>query len=588
MVGPTQNGKTLVTTNIPLLYFLFEVEEDVIFGLPSMDLASGMWSDKLRPVIEASPYADLLPTQGAGSRGGNFTSVRFKNGTTLRFMGAGGSAAQMSSHTSRVIIMTEIDKMDEAGGDGSEADPVSLIQKRCDAFEDSKILMECTVTNSEGRIWQEAMVSGSGGLIYVACPKCHGWQTLDRDGLVFDSSSQLKAEETARYKCKHCEELWTNNDRLEALQDPRLVHKGQEIDGGGNVVGELPETKYFGIQYNVLHSPLQSLAKTAGQQYDADTTELKEIKKDMIQSKWATPFVDEDVDRDKLTISYLQKRSATGTYPQKLIPDWADVVTFGTDIQKGYCFWMAEAYNLTTMRSIVLEYGTVDQREDTDAGLINMMSDVNEIALEGWAKESGGVQAADFKLVDCGFRYDVLKKWLPINRSWNGLVGRSRNEAKKMTQGKELYRIDGILSIRQQDDGNQLFFVEVDNTKGLVHDRYLITSEDVDGYRYVPNDVELSFFRHMTAEEREYDPLGESFKWVKKRRRNDYLDIASYNVAGAYFLRERGARQAKKKQQTERKNLEERRKQSARPTRGHAQHGGGGWFSNRSSSRMYS
>jgi hypothetical protein len=166
-------------------------------------------------------------------------------------------------------------------------------------------------------------------------------------------------------------------------------------------------------------------------------------------------------------------------------------------------------------------------------------------------------------------------------------VGRSRGQIQKLTGGKEIYSIPTIMSIRQQEDGNQLFFIEVDNTKALVHDRYLIESEDVDGYRYVPNDVEISFFRHMTAEERKYDPMGESFTWEKKRRRNDYFDIASYNVAGAYFLRERGARQAKKHKQTERQNLESRRREDNAPSKRRIQTGGGGWFSSRGSSRMY-
>lgn len=52
VVGPTQNGKSLICTNIPLLYYLFEEEEDVIFGIPQMDLATGMYQEKILPVIQ--------------------------------------------------------------------------------------------------------------------------------------------------------------------------------------------------------------------------------------------------------------------------------------------------------------------------------------------------------------------------------------------------------------------------------------------------------------------------------------------------------------------------------------------------------
>jgi len=555
ILGPTQNGKSLLATNIPLLYYLFEEEEDVIFGLPTMDLASGMWVEKLRPVIEDSQYAQYLPTKGAGSRGGKFTAVQFKNGANLRFMAAGGSAEQMSSHSAKVVLMTEIDKYDTSAGDGSEADPVSLIQMRADAFEDSKIVMECTVTNEQGRIWQEAMVQGSGSEIYVACPYCKKHQTLEREGLVFDAADQVTAEKTARYQCSHCEEKWDNNDRLEALQDPLLVHKGQVVENGV-VTGDLPPTKAFGMRYNVLHSPMQSLAKTAGQQWEADVTDLKEKKKAMIQSKWSLPYVDEDAVRDQLNMQALRNKADGSDCQLGTVPDWADVLTFGTDVQKGYCYFKVEAYNLTTMKSVVVEYGTVDQRQDTDVGIMNMLSEVNDIAMEGWPTESGETMVPECKMVDCGYRYDVIALWLQTNPSWYGIKGVGKGLRSKMTGKKEVYKIDGIVTVRQQDNGQKLWFIEVDNTKALVHDRYLLQSEELDYYRYVPRDVDIGWLKHITAEEREYDPLGETFKWKKTRRRNDYLDIASYNVAGSYILREKANRSKKRNEQQVKKNHE--------------------------------
>lgn len=547
VVGPTQNGKTLIATNIPLLYFLFETNEDVIFGLPSMDLASGMWAEKLNPVIEDSDYKHLLPTKGAGSRGGSFNAVRFKNGINLRFMGAGGGAEQMSSHTAKYVILTEVDKMDQSRGDGSEADPVSLIQNRCDAFEDSKIIMECTVTNEQGRIWQESMVNGSGGEIYVPCPKCNYIQEIGRSGLHFDTSSSLAAEESAYYQCEKCEAKWTNNDRLEALDNPFLVHRGQSIDQKkGIVVGELPPTRNFGIHYNVLHSPMQSLAKTAGQQWEADRSDLKEVKKAMIQSKWAVPYRDEDIDRDQITQQTLRKLADKSDYSLGDIPDWADNLIFEVDVQKGYCYWQIEAYSIQTMRSIVIEYGTVDQREDSDSGFINMLNDLNEIAIEGW---SG--MGASLKMMDTGYKYDLISPWLKRNPSWYGVKGIGKGQRAKLSGAKEIYKIPGILSIRPQDNGDKIWFIEVDNTKALVHDRYLIESDNIDCFRYVPNDVDISWIKSITAEVREWDELGEDFVWKKVRRRNDYLDCASYGVAGAYFLKAKTERDTARKKKRE-------------------------------------
>ena len=562
-VGPTQNGKTLICTNIPLLYFLFEQREDVIFGLPSMDLASGMWMEKLNPVIEDSIYKDLLPTKGAGSRGGSFSAVRFKNGVNLRFMGAGGGAEQMSSHTAKYVIMTEVDKMDQSRGEGTEADPVSLIQNRCDAFEDSKIVMECTVTNEQGRIWQEAMVNGSGGEIYVPCPKCNFFQELNKEGLTFDPESAVSAEETARYKCAKCETLWDNSMRLEALNTPKLVHRGQYIDNDGNVSGPLPPTKNFGIHYNVLHSPMQSLAKTAGQQWEADRSDLKEVKKAMIQSKWAIPYRDEDIDREQISLTTLRKLAEQSDYRLKEVPEWSNSLIMTVDIQKGYLFWQVEAYNVNSLDSIVYEYGTVDQREDTDEGFFRMMQEINEISIE---------IGCDMKMVDTGYRYDLLSPWLKRNPSWYGVKGIGKGQKARLTGKKDIYKLDGIFRIRVQDDGNRIWFIEVDNTKALVHDRYLIEG-DVEGRRFVPSDVDITWLKSMTAEQRVWDELGEDFTWEKTRRRNDYLDCASYGIAAGYFLKAKSERATAK----EKKQVMENHRKLKSPNDNQTKHGS--WFS---------
>ena len=71
--GPVQSGKTLIFFVIPLLYHLFEREEDVIIGLPSLDLGQKVWERKIFPILMKTRYAKLLPTKGPGSRGGKFT-----------------------------------------------------------------------------------------------------------------------------------------------------------------------------------------------------------------------------------------------------------------------------------------------------------------------------------------------------------------------------------------------------------------------------------------------------------------------------------------------------------------------------------
>ncbi len=49
--GPTQSGKTLTCSIIPVLYHLFEFGETTVFAVPSIDMAADKWHEDILPVI---------------------------------------------------------------------------------------------------------------------------------------------------------------------------------------------------------------------------------------------------------------------------------------------------------------------------------------------------------------------------------------------------------------------------------------------------------------------------------------------------------------------------------------------------------
>ncbi|MEZ6152364.1 MAG: phage terminase large subunit family protein [Pirellulaceae bacterium] len=132
--GPTQSGKTIACFVIPLLYHLFEQGETVICGLPDMDMATDKWREDLLPIIERSKYRDQLPKQGSGSRGGLVQSLQFRNGATLKFMSGGGGDKSRAAFTSRVVVITETDGMDEPGRNSRESDKISQLIARTRAL----------------------------------------------------------------------------------------------------------------------------------------------------------------------------------------------------------------------------------------------------------------------------------------------------------------------------------------------------------------------------------------------------------------------------------------------------------------------
>src|SRR4029453_11347511 len=173
--GPTQSGKSLCCFVIPILYHVFGVGETVICGLPDMDMGIDKWQLDLLPVIEHSRYKELLPRSGAGSRGARLVEgIQFENGAPLKFMSGGGGDKSRAGFTSRVVVITETDGMDQPGMTSREADKITQLEARTRAYGSRKrIYMECTVSTEEGRTWQE-YIQGTQSQIVLPCPHCCG------------------------------------------------------------------------------------------------------------------------------------------------------------------------------------------------------------------------------------------------------------------------------------------------------------------------------------------------------------------------------------------------------------------------------
>src|SRR3954469_24930605 len=213
--GPTQSGKSLSCFVIPLLYHLFEIGETVICGLPDMDMAADKWREDLMPVIERSRFRDLLPSAGGGSRGGRVESVQFANGATLKFMSGGGSDKSRAGFTSRVLVITETDGMDKAGGQSRESDNITQREARTRAYGSRKrIYLECTVSTEQGRTWQE-YTKGTKSKVVIPCPECRAWVAPEREHLTGwqGAENQQAARNSSAFSCPSCGAIWSDDQR---------------------------------------------------------------------------------------------------------------------------------------------------------------------------------------------------------------------------------------------------------------------------------------------------------------------------------------------------------------------------------------
>jgi phage terminase large subunit GpA-like protein len=348
VVGCVQSGKTFTSLVLPVIYHLHEIGETVIVGIPSEDMAAEKWLVDFQPVFEASPrLRELLPNRGGGSRGGQATTIRFTNGSVLRFMTGFGKDHKRSGSTSRVIAITEVDKLDTVGERSEETTKVNQILARSASYDDQAVAyLECTVSTTEGRIWRE-YTGGTESRILKRCPHCHAWVAPEREHLVGwrEAHSSAEARRQSVFICPSCTVILTDDDRREMLASSRLVHRDQSIDESGQVIGPEPESDVLGFRYSAFDNPFCKPGTIGELEWQAShVTDPDAHEKMLLQFYWSLPWeVDPEQTIADLTVSQIITRQRN--FSRGHIPDDAHFVTVGIDIGKFLLHWAAIAWS---------------------------------------------------------------------------------------------------------------------------------------------------------------------------------------------------------------------------------------------------
>ena len=565
VTGPTQSGKTLVAFVIPILWHLFEVGETVVVGLPDMGMAADKWFEDILPVIERSKYRDQLPKRAASARTGTKPAIRFPNGATLRFMSAGGGDKSRAGFTTRVVVITETDGMETSGSTSYEADKITQIIGRTRQRPDEAVVyMECTVTIEEGRTWRE-IKAGSASRILLLCPHCGAWVALERDQLrgwkEADTANQARRQ--SAFYCSDCQEPWTDQERIEANYQARILHGTQQIEGKGpaaTIVGELPDVNTLGFRWSAVHNLFTDGGLLGADEWthqraaDADNAE-----REMCQFVWAIPHHPPHVDLSGVTMTGLIHRQ--GDLPRGIVPDDCAALVVHVDVGKRFCSYVVVAWRVDAS-GCICDYGTFDVPSDdlgTSRALLLALRDFKEVCEKGWGLAGGGVRMPNQVWIDARWQgeepgADVVYQFCreaggpnPMQARYRPALGLgtgrregSRYRRPKSVSGaiKRIY--EGFHVVYLKPHGLYVLYVNADFWKGWIHER-LRGAADGPGalvlFKAPPNS-HISFAKQIAAEKQieEFDPKkGTTTRWVAERRSNHYFD-ALYNTGAAGYL----------------------------------------------------
>ena len=402
LVAPSQLLKTELAINSALQ--AVDYGDDCLFYEPDLPLIEEMIGERIRPALRALGEVQSTGLEAAlrKKRDSRF-ELRLRGGGAIK-----GATPQMktglSARSARLVVIDELDKM-------ARSDMMVVARERTTTFgRDAKIVVVSTPTvDALGTVWRE-WSGGSRGEWRGRCPHCREHVTLDwREAAVLDQDDDgLWLPETARLVCQSCGVVWSESDRLAAVNAGCYVHDEPEH-----------EVRTFRVPGPAhLWRSLREIAEVGAAAYRAAMTEHDWAAyiawwNGMVARPWEDEF---------------KGLSARGLEGTTFVPgprgqsdlgeldDRVLVVTAGVDvgahhIKAEFVGWGIDA-ETDRVRSWGLRYVVLgDNPEDSidEPDLWDALD--REVRESVWRRPGGGRVRAARVLIDEGHRPELVRKW---------------------------------------------------------------------------------------------------------------------------------------------------------------------------------
>ena len=123
---------------------------------------------------------------------------------------------------------------------------MNLGRARTKTFWNRREVLMSTPGDADTSRIEPAFEASDKRRFFVPCTHCGRPQHLQWSQVTWTDGEPL----TARYACEHCGALWTDGERLDAIQD-------------GDWIAELPDRRIAGFHLNELYSPFRKLSEVA-------------------------------------------------------------------------------------------------------------------------------------------------------------------------------------------------------------------------------------------------------------------------------------------------------------------------------------
>lgn len=515
----TQVGGTEAMLNM-LGWCITEAPANTMIVYPSDELGKLVSKSRLRPYIEKTQVI----AERYHPRASKELEIRM-DGMMIYLRGS-NSPSKLASVPVKYLFFDETDKME--GATKKEASPYNLAKERTRTYTNSKkIVTISTPTLKTNYTWNLHEAADEQRRFFMPCPHCGKEIAFVFKQVKFDemeSGSNLERAATARYICQECGGVITDKDKYSMLQKGRWIGENKKCAGR-------PRSVSFYI--NALYSRFltwQEIVKEF-----LDSKDDPEKLQNFVNSWLAEPWED-----TKLKTSAELVMECRTEVEEFVVPDWAELLTGGIDVQENCIYWTIRAWG-SFMTSQNICHGQALSLEEAE-NIMNLT----------YRKENGNGYLVSLALIDSGDQTEVVYDFCARNSEW---ALPSKGSAAMGSH----FRISKVNRADSRAYGMNLVLIDVGKYKDAIAAR--MQRKSGRGAWMVYRDCDLEYANQVTAEHKIIDRKGGKKRmiWVQKTSHadNHYLDTEVYAFAAADIMGVRQMYLQEPKEHQEKKQPEE-------------------------------
>lgn len=493
----TQLGKTECENNM-ICYAIAEDPGPMLMMYPTEKLAKFTSENRLQPMFRLSPAVRDKFLENNSSD----LELQFVN-NYLVLIGS-NSPADAASRPVRYVFEDEVDKYPKFTG--KDASPDELVSERQKTFYNKKKVRVSSPTKKDGNIWKAYTAADMRKKYHVPCPFCGHEQRFEFKHIKWpkDTRDPQLIRYSSWYECEKCGERIDDRHKMEMLR--RGKWRAENVPIG--------RVRSIGYHLNSIYSPWLTFGDVAAK-FIAVKDKPEELM-NFVNGWLAEPWEEKGATLDRELV--LQRQT---NLPEMVVPDWAQLLTGGVDVQQNRMYWTARAW------------GAKMTSQNIAHGVVETWADLEKIMNRQWPDTNGELRwQVNLCAIDSGYDSETVYEFCLQNQDWAVAVKGSSNPMLQR------YRKSKIESVESRAFGQPLYLVDVDQYKNLISAR--LNRPLGDGCFMVHADCDGDYADQLTSEQKITTIKGrnEVETWVKKTSaaQNHYLDCEVYAALAADLL----------------------------------------------------